>query len=240
MAAIAVSIEGSLRDFARIRAEKLFEAANRAVRSQTKETAAAGKAETERGLGPRAKNTFTSKLYDNPDRTVGGFLFSRWFRKNRRGGPDVDILAAHERGDVITPVNAKALTIPLDAAYNALGQPAYQRGRGGRRGKAPTVFAVETALNADLFTIPGRNGEALLAVKGSRFSDRQVRRESTFEGRRIRRPKGVKKDTLVPLFRLARSTKLQKRTSYKPLYDQATQALADKLTLTLNQLGVTG
>ena len=211
----------------------LQDAGNAAVIRQTDETKGAMRVQVAQRLSPRAANAIRSKRFANPSAAgqgdVAGYIYSGWWRKNRRGGDDIDMFKAFEDGAVITPARGQALAIPLPAAYDVVG---------GRTGsKRPTPLSVEAALDTDLFIIKRPGRPAILAARD--VGVRQTARGRTrIVSRRFRNKKGGLSarrvaPVVVPMFLLLRNTRLPKRLDFGQIRQDGEQGLAEKLLVEL-------
>jgi hypothetical protein len=221
----------ALEDLAQ-NAERLIDGANRAVQRQTEETLGEMRSHTAQRLGARTANALGRRFYVNEDRTVAGFIHSRWWRRGAGGGPRQDILEAFSKGEVITPKRGQFLAIPLPAAYAVAGAS-----RGGQR---PTPERVETALDQDLFVIQRAGRPPILCAKNVAIS---TRRRGTIRAGRFRSKGGILKqrrtvNAIVPLFVLVKNVRLPKRLDFPPITEKADERLAEKLIVELVTRGV--
>jgi hypothetical protein len=228
-----VSVSGKLRDVLAQKGIALQDAGNAAVVRQTQETHGEMRVQIAQRLSPRAANALRSRRFVNPS-TVGGegevvgFINSAWFRKSRATGQNIDMFAAFERGDVIRPVRGKFLAVPLPAAYTVAGI-------GGRNGARPTVEAVETALDQDLFPITRPGRPTLLFAKQVSLGRGR--------GAKIRAPRGRNArggfsrrrtvNAIIPLFVLLKNTKLPKRLDFTATRAKHQTRLAEKFLVEL-------
>ena len=130
---INLTVSGRFRDILAAKGAALRDAANAAVVRQTNETKGAMRVQIAQRLTPQSANALRGIFKANNDvpsvePEVVGFVHSAWFRKSRRGGPNIDLFAAFERGDVIAPATKNSLAVPLPAAYDVVGIPMGARG----------------------------------------------------------------------------------------------------------------
>lgn len=234
---LGLSVSGSLKRELEQAGLSLQDAGNAAVVRQTDETKGAMRVQIASRLSTRAANALRSRRYVDPTATghgeVAGYIYSGWWRKNRRGGDDIDMFKAFEDGAVIAPARGQALAIPLPAAYAVVG-----RGK-----KRPTPKAIEVALNVKLFPLKTRRGNTLLAItpqsgavaiSGRSSKIRPVRyvkntRERSFPTTR----RGAAVRVPIPMFLLLRNTRLPKRLDFAPIHEQGERGLAEKLLVEL-------
>ena len=121
-----------------------------------------------RAKRPSSANTITARYFDNETDgpkgaagSVGGWIYSRWWRRPR-SGEQVDLLAAFERGDEVKPVRGRGLAIALPQAYAVVGVSRL----GGRKRQNPTPATVEQALGVKLFLLRRPGKLALLCATG--------------------------------------------------------------------------
>lgn len=232
---LALRTSGSLRRHLAAEGLVLEDAANAAVVRQTEQTKGAMRVQIAARLSPRAANALRSRLYLDQGKggqgTVGGYIFSAWWRKDRRGGAAIDLFWAYANGAVIRPAKGEALALPLPAAYAVVGLP---RGARGQR-RAPTPVEVEAALDTDLFVLrrPGRpsllcasNVNVTQRAHGSLRAARYRNRQGGFARRR-------RSDAIVPLFVLLKNTHLPRRLDFDSITADAEQGLEDKFLVEL-------
>ncbi|MFZ1425853.1 MAG: DUF6441 family protein [Geminicoccaceae bacterium] len=222
----------------------LQDAANAAVVRQTEETRDQMRLQIAQRLGNRTANTLTSRTYINtadgpkgPAGSVGGFIFSRWWRRPVRGGDQIDLLAAFERGDAITP-RGGGLAIPTPQAYLVVGA---SRGGGVKR-RPPTPAAVEAALGIKLFVLKRSGGQlALLCAKGVSTVNRGARgkiRAATYTNRKGLSARRRQSEAVIPMFVLLKNSRLPRRLNFSSIETVAETALAEKLLIELAKRGM--
>jgi hypothetical protein len=235
-----VSVSGKLRDVLAQKGIALQDAGNAAVVRQTDETKGEMRVQIAQRLSPRAANALTSKRIVNPpaggqaEGEVVGYIHSRWFRRSKATGQNVDLFAAFERGDVIRPVRGKFLAVPLPAAYSVAGI--------GR--KRPTPVGVETALGVKLFQFTSKRGNRFLAItpdsgavtlgRGRRAKIKPVRFIKTAGGRSFPTSRrGAVVRAPIPMFLLLRNSKLPKRLDFAATRAKSATRLGEKLLVEL-------
>jgi hypothetical protein len=215
----------------------LQDAGNAAVVRQTNETKGQMRVQLGQRLGRkgRAANAIRSRFYLNASGAQAdtvGYIHSAWWRKSRRGGPDIDMFKAFETGAVIMPVKGKNLAIPLPAAYAVLG----------RNAKPAKPEQVEIALNVKLFVLRAKSGRRFLAltpdsgkvaigrntrgigkIKPVRFIKKTKERSfpTTRRGAKVQKP--------ILMFLLLKNARLPKRLDFAPTKEAANQGLAEKM-----------
>ena len=118
---IQVEIAGSPRAILGREANAIRVGSLRGITQQTRETQNAARAVITSGSDyPQLPRTVRSKVYSD---TPAGFVYSKW--GYFRGGQFVDVLAAHERGALIT-AKGKLLFIPLGRRRRRRGFAALQ------------------------------------------------------------------------------------------------------------------
>lgn len=223
------------------------DAANAAVVRQTAETKDLMRGQVAAKLSPRAANALRSKEYVNAPNSglgvageVAGFIYSAWWRKDRKGGDNVDMFAAFERGDVVY-APGKQLAIPLPAAYQVVGLPRTGRGR-----KRPTPQDVEAALDTDLFVLRRGGGRASLlcargVVRGAPSGRKGARpiRAARYRNRKggltVRRGASAE---LIALFVLLRTARLPRRLNFAGIEGRSADRLAEKVLIEMGRRGL--
>lgn len=233
---LALRTTGSLRRHLEAEGLVLEDAANAAVVRQTDETKGAMRVQIEARLSRRASFALRSKLYLDQGKggqgTVGGYIFSAWWRKDRRGGANIDLFWAYENGAVVSSAGHQALAIPLPAAYAVAGLAPDARGRV----RAPKPVDVEAALNADLFVLQRPGQYALLCAKGISTASRGKRgklRAATYTNKRGLAARRRVDDSVIPMFVLLKNTRLPRRLDFSSIVAAAEQGLEDKFLVEL-------
>lgn len=216
----------------------LQEAANAAVRAQTAETVGAMRVHISQRLSQRSANTITSKVYENEADgpkgaagSVGGWIYSRWWRRPRNG-EQVDLLAAFERGDVVQPVRGRGLAIALPQAYAVAGASRL----GGRKRQNPTPATVEQALGVKLFLLRRPGKLALLCATGVATDSRGKRgkiRAASYVNKKGLTARRRTRDAVIPMFVLLKNMRLPKRLDFAPIVQEGENRLAEKLLIEL-------
>ena len=234
---LSLTVTGSMKRYMQEAGTSLQDAGNAAVVRQTNETKGTMRVQIGQRLGRkgRAANAIRSRFYLNasgPQADTVGYIHSAWWRKSRRGGPDIDMFRAFETGAVITPAKGKNLAIPLPSAYAVVG-----RGR-----KKPTPEIVQVALNIKLFVLTAHSGRKFLAItpssgqvaisrnkygtgkiKSVRFIKKTKERSfpTTRRGAKVQKP--------ILMFLLLKNARLPKRLDFAPTKEAANQGLAKKM-----------
>lgn len=233
---VDIQIEHSVSEAIGEIGSRLRDAADAAVVSSTNHLKNDMREVIDRGLGSRASYALRSDFYFGKRMEVVGFVYSAWWRTAADGLDKIDMLAAFERGGLIGSPFGGALAVPLPAAYNALGLPAYSW-----RGRAPgnkqvTPQAIELALGQRLGIIKTRAGRLLLVARDvvRSFSSRATVRSATLIDRRgrQRRRRGTAA-AMVPMFVLLRGTALPKRVDFRAIRATAPQRLAENFLVEL-------
>lgn len=211
-------------------------AGNAAVVAQTVETRDAMRAQVAVRLSGRAANALTSQTYANSGRIAGGLVYSRWWRRARATGEEIDMFAAFERGDVVRAVRGQFLAIPLPAAYAVVGIP---RGTRGRK-RPPSPVDVEAALDTDLFVLKRGGRPSLLCAKDVKVTNRA---HGSIRGKRYRNAKGGFSQrrtpgVVVPMFVLLKNSRLPRRLDFEPVVGRLDEKLAEKFYVELARAGV--
>lgn len=213
-------------------------AANAAVRAQTSETLGRMRVHISQRLSERSANTITSKVYENEAAgpkgdagSVGGWIFSRWWRRPR-SGEQVDLLAAFERGDEVKPVRGRGLAIALPQAFAVAGASRL----GGRKRQNPTPASVEQALGVKLFLLRRPGKLALLCATGVSTDSRGKRgklRGASYVNKRGLAARRRTSDRVIPMFVLLKNMRLPKRLDFAPIVEEGETRLAEKLLVEL-------
>lgn len=217
----------------------LRDAADAAVERQTEETKGAMRVEIARGLGNRVANALRGEFYLGRQGQVVGFIHSKWW-KQRADGELIDLLAAFERGALLTGSRGQSIAIPLPAAYNILGLSATRGGGGRFRRKPVTPERVERKLGARLFVLRRRGRLDLLCARAGWLHVLTPGAASRKPRGRRGRPGTVGAAANAPIacFALTKGNRLPKRLEFGPIVKRGQARLVEKMIVEMARRGI--